>query len=292
MPPARGRQRGRAKDRITPMHGGAGRPALRDRRVEARKYRGSGAWRGRNCWSHASCRTRSRRGSAATMTPCSTSGDRALRAGRPRAAGAGRGRGAHLRHRALDGRAWSSGCPSGCGSSPRSRSATSISTSRPAAARGIVATNTPDVLTEATADVAMLCLLGAARRAWEGETHAARAPLGPPEHDRAAGARAARPRAGHRRHGADRAGDGTAGARFRHDHPLSQSPPAAGRQGAGRRVPCNARGAAAALPLPVAQLPGRRRDPSSDQRTDDRPCFRRARSWSTRPAARWSTTTR
>jgi glyoxylate reductase len=37
-------------------------------------------------------------------------------------------------------------------------------------ARNIVATNTPDVLTEATADIAMLCLLGAARRAWEGET--------------------------------------------------------------------------------------------------------------------------
>lgn len=36
--------------------------------------------------------------------------------------------------------------------------------------RGIVATNTPDVLTEATADVAILCLLGAARRAWESET--------------------------------------------------------------------------------------------------------------------------
>ena len=34
---------------------------------------------------------------------------------------------------------------------------------------GIVATNTPDVLTEATADVAMLCLLGAARRAWESQ---------------------------------------------------------------------------------------------------------------------------
>src|SRR6478735_8926626 len=33
--------------------------------------------------------------------------------------------------------------------------------------RGIVATNTPDVLTEATADVALLCLLGAARRGWE-----------------------------------------------------------------------------------------------------------------------------
>ena len=37
-------------------------------------------------------------------------------------------------------------------------------------ARGIVATNTPDVLTEATADIAMLCLLGAARRAYEGGT--------------------------------------------------------------------------------------------------------------------------
>ena len=32
-----------------------------------------------------------------------------------------------------------------------------------ASARGITVTNTPDVLTEATADLAMLCLLGAAR---------------------------------------------------------------------------------------------------------------------------------
>lgn len=38
-----------------------------------------------------------------------------------------------------------------------------------ARARGIVVTNTPDVLTEATADIAMLCLLGAGRRAFEGE---------------------------------------------------------------------------------------------------------------------------
>jgi lactate dehydrogenase-like 2-hydroxyacid dehydrogenase len=37
-----------------------------------------------------------------------------------------------------------------------------------AARRGIVVTNTPDVLTDATADIAMLCLLGAARRAQEG----------------------------------------------------------------------------------------------------------------------------
>ena len=35
--------------------------------------------------------------------------------------------------------------------------------------RGIVVTNTPDVLSDATAEIAMLCLLGAARRASEGE---------------------------------------------------------------------------------------------------------------------------
>lgn len=35
--------------------------------------------------------------------------------------------------------------------------------------RGIVVTNTPDVLTDATADIAMLLLLGVARRAGEGE---------------------------------------------------------------------------------------------------------------------------
>jgi len=38
-----------------------------------------------------------------------------------------------------------------------------------AKARGIVVTNTPDVLTDATADIALLLLLGAARRASEGE---------------------------------------------------------------------------------------------------------------------------
>lgn len=38
-----------------------------------------------------------------------------------------------------------------------------------AAARGIVVTNTPDVLTDATADIAMLLILAASRRAYEGE---------------------------------------------------------------------------------------------------------------------------
>jgi lactate dehydrogenase-like 2-hydroxyacid dehydrogenase len=39
-----------------------------------------------------------------------------------------------------------------------------------AAKRGIKVSNTPDVLTDATADIAMLCMLGAARRAHEGTT--------------------------------------------------------------------------------------------------------------------------
>jgi len=38
-----------------------------------------------------------------------------------------------------------------------------------AAARGIIVTNTPDVLSDATAEIAILCMLGAARRAAEGE---------------------------------------------------------------------------------------------------------------------------
>jgi lactate dehydrogenase-like 2-hydroxyacid dehydrogenase len=38
-----------------------------------------------------------------------------------------------------------------------------------AKARGIIVTNTPEVLSDATAEIAMLCLLGAARRAYEGE---------------------------------------------------------------------------------------------------------------------------
>lgn len=39
-----------------------------------------------------------------------------------------------------------------------------------AKARGIIVTNTPEVLSNATADIAMLLLLGAARRQFEGET--------------------------------------------------------------------------------------------------------------------------
>ena len=37
-----------------------------------------------------------------------------------------------------------------------------------AAKKGIVVTNTPEVLSEATADISILLLLGASRRAYEG----------------------------------------------------------------------------------------------------------------------------
>lgn len=40
---------------------------------------------------------------------------------------------------------------------------------RAARDRGIIVTNTPDVLSDATAEIAMLCMIGAARRASEGE---------------------------------------------------------------------------------------------------------------------------
>lgn len=39
-----------------------------------------------------------------------------------------------------------------------------------AKARGLRVSNTPDVLTDSTADITFLCLLGAARRSWEGQS--------------------------------------------------------------------------------------------------------------------------
>ncbi len=117
----------------------------------------------------------------------------------------------------------------------------------------------------------MLCLLGAARRAWEGETHAARRPLAAGQHDRAARARPARQGAGHRRHGSDRAGGGATCARFRPGRPLSQPDGIARRQGGRCHLSPDTRGPAAALPLPVAELPRWCRDPTSDQRADPRP---------------------
>ncbi len=80
-----------------------------------------------------------------------------------------------------------------------------------AKARGVAVSNTPDVLTDATADIAMTLLLMVARRTGEGERHVrARAVdrLAPDPHDGHAVTRQdARPH----RHGADRACGGAAG---------------------------------------------------------------------------------
>jgi lactate dehydrogenase-like 2-hydroxyacid dehydrogenase len=87
--------------------------------------------------------------------------------------------------------------------------------------RGVIVSNTPGVLTDATADIALLLLLGAARRAAEGErliregrwegwapTHL----VGHPCHRKAAGDPG---------DGPHRSGRGKAGARVRHGNPLS-----------------------------------------------------------------------
>ena len=62
----------------------------------------------------------------------------------------------------------SSDCPPRSKSSPTSRSASTMWTSKPQK-EGIVVTNTPDVLSDATAELTMMLMIGAARRAGEGE---------------------------------------------------------------------------------------------------------------------------
>ena len=93
-----------------------------------------------------------------------------------------------------------------------------------AKARGLAVSNTPDVLTDATADLAMTLLLMVARRAGEGERHlraGAVDRLAADPHARHPGERQDA-RAG--RHGADRAGGGAAGAsRVRHEGHLPRS---------------------------------------------------------------------
>ena len=115
-----------------------------------------------------------------------------------------------------------------------------------AKARGIVVTNTPDVLTDATADIAMLLILGAARRGGEGERMV--------RDDRWTGLGLAemlgRQVSGKRLgiFGMGRIGRALARrARIRHDHPLLQPQAAAARARAGRHLPCRAGSDAATM---------------------------------------------
>ena len=109
-------------------------------------------------------------------------------------------------------------------------SATTTSTLLRVRRRGVLVTNTPGVLTDATADIAMALILMVTRRLGEGErvirsrsavalAHALHARHGPAGQD-----------ARHRRPWSDRHGHGTAGARIRHGDHLQR--PAPRRRGA------------------------------------------------------------
>ena len=98
-----------------------------------------------------------------------------------------------------------------------------------AKARGIVVTNTPDVLNDATADVAMLCLLGAARRGAEGDRMVRAGGMGGLVLHHAARRARDGQAPGDLRDGPDRTRGGAARTRLRHGDPLLQ-PGAASRR--------------------------------------------------------------
>ena len=91
-----------------------------------------------------------------------------------------------------------------------------------ASARGIRICNTPDVLSVATAECAMLLLLAAARRAGEGERLGPVGEVGRVGADSVARHTGFGPPVGHLRYGAYRAGDRSDGAGVRNGNPLSR----------------------------------------------------------------------
>ena len=89
-----------------------------------------------------------------------------------------------------------------------------------AAKRKILVSNTPDVLTDATADIAMLCMLGAARRAHEGTTMLRTHNWVGWEPTPADGRACYRQATRYPGHGPHRPGAGRPGAGLPHDDPL------------------------------------------------------------------------
>ena len=121
---------------------------------------------------------------------------------------------------------------------PTSAWASTTSTSTRRRRTGSPSRNTPDVLTDATADIAMTLLLTVTRRAGEGERHAARGRvdrMASHPHARHPGERQdARPRG----HGPDRARGRQAGASWlRHEGHLPRPLSAAARCGRARSAP-------------------------------------------------------
>ena len=116
-----------------------------------------------------------------------------------------------------------------------------------AKARNIVVTNTPDVLTDATADITMLLLLGAARRASEGEKIVRTNSWNSWGTTYMLGVHVTGKRLGILGMGRIGQARGQARPRLRHEDPLCQPPPAAGRAGTGRDLSCQRRRDAAAI---------------------------------------------
>jgi lactate dehydrogenase-like 2-hydroxyacid dehydrogenase len=134
-------------------------------------------------------------------------------------------------------------------------------------ARGIAVTNTPDVLSDATAEIAMLLMLGAARHAVEGD-HLVRSgqwDFWSPSF--MVGKQVTGRASGHHRHGSRRPGLCPQGARLRHGHPLLQPDPPcpASRRRAWRDLSRHHRKPACRVRLPVAALPGDARNNRPDE---------------------------
>ena len=200
-----------------------GRPARADGRLMAGAHRRHGP-RARAGARAAARGRRARRAHAGDGAP----GRGAARGDR------GRGRRGHAaqrpRRRRLPGRRRARSCAS----SRTSPWATTTSTSPPAPRRGVLVTNTPGVLTDATADIAMALILMVMRRLGEGE-RVIRSRTGWRWHMHyMLGTEPAGQDARHRRPRPDRHGHRAPGARVRHGDHLQR--PAARRRGAGGRA--------------------------------------------------------
>ena len=104
-----------------------------------------------------------------------------------------------------------------------------------AAARGIAIANTPGVLDDATADVAILLLLGASRRAYEAQEMVRSGGVGETWRGASAGMGLRGESAGDFRDGEDRAGGGAAGAGVGDEDTLFESEAAGARSWKGTR---------------------------------------------------------
>jgi len=106
-----------------------------------------------------------------------------------------------------------------------------------AKSRGIIVTNTPDVLSDATAEIALLLMLGAARRAAEGDRLIRARAVAAME----PGLHGGHPDHGQdlrdHRHGPRGPGDGPPCPRLPDEHSLPQSPTCARRDRAGGGLP-------------------------------------------------------